>query len=182
MQISQSWHHLLCSLICCATLSTACSSSSTTTTTTQAPYAEKKSTIILELKVENIQVMVRLHIFPIFSFLAKMLSFLCKQDNNFSRNENIGKTCKRTITWTGFTNHQYIWAIFLDCSVCNSFFHKLYCGPGQYYSGSSCRWNPPNIVCVFMRSTGVSILVMVESRISLAPLVSWLSPLALNNP
>ena len=46
--------------------------------------------------------MVRLHIFPIFLFLAKMLSFLCRKDNIFARNENIGKICKRTITWTDF--------------------------------------------------------------------------------
>ena len=37
-------------------------------------------------KLKSVQVMVRLHIFPIFSFLAKMLSFLCQQ----------------TITWTDF--------------------------------------------------------------------------------
>ena len=44
---------------------------------------------------------------------------------------------------------------------------------------SCANWFPSStssMVCVFMRSTGVSILVMVESRISLAPLVSWLSP------
>ena len=40
--------------------------------------------------LKSVQVMVRLHIFPIFSFLAKMLSFLCRRDNIFARNENIG--------------------------------------------------------------------------------------------
>ena len=47
--------------------------------------------------------MVRMHIFPIFLFLAKMLSFLHSKDNIFARNENIGKICKRTITWTDFS-------------------------------------------------------------------------------
>ena len=42
------------------------------------------------------------YIFKTFSFLAKMLSFLCRKDNIFARNENIGKICKRTITWTDF--------------------------------------------------------------------------------
>ena len=46
--------------------------------------------------------MVRMHIFQIFSFLAKMLSSLSRNDNIFARNENIGKICKRTITWTDF--------------------------------------------------------------------------------
>ena len=46
--------------------------------------------------------MVRLHIVPIFSFLAKMLSFQLRDDSIFARNENIGKICKRTITWTYF--------------------------------------------------------------------------------
>ena len=45
------------------------------------------------------QVMVPLHIFPIFSFLAKMLSFLLRDDNIFAWNENIGKICKRTIKY-----------------------------------------------------------------------------------
>ena len=49
-------------------------------------------------RLKSVQVMVRLHIFPIFSFLAKMLSFLSRNDNIFARNENIGKICKRTIT------------------------------------------------------------------------------------
>ena len=48
--------------------------------------------------------MVRLHIFPIFSFLAKMLSSLFRNDNTFPRNENIGKICKRTITWMDFSS------------------------------------------------------------------------------
>ena len=56
--------------------------------------------------------MVSLHILPIFSFLAKMLSFLCKQDNIFARNENIGKTCKQTITWTGINIYgPYFWTV-----------------------------------------------------------------------
>ena len=42
--------------------------------------------------------MVSLHIFPIFSFLAKMLSSLSRNDNVFARNENIGKICKLTVT------------------------------------------------------------------------------------
>ena len=53
--------------------------------------------------LKSVQVMVRLHIFPIFSFLAKMLSYLLR-----ARNENIGKICKLTITWTDFTSTVYI--------------------------------------------------------------------------
>ena len=48
--------------------------------------------------LKYVQVMVRWHIFRIFSFLAKMLSFLLRDDNIFERNENMGKICKRTIT------------------------------------------------------------------------------------
>ena len=51
----------------------------------------------------SVQVMIRLHVFPIFSFLAKILSFLLRDDNIFARNENIEKICKRTITWTDFS-------------------------------------------------------------------------------
>ena len=36
--------------------------------------------------------------FPIFSFLSKMLSILCRKDYIFARDENIRKICKRTIT------------------------------------------------------------------------------------
>ena len=54
-------------------------------------------------ELKSVEVMVRLHIFPIFSFLAKMLSFLLRDDNIFARNENIRKICKQTITWTDFT-------------------------------------------------------------------------------
>ena len=43
-------------------------------------------------RLKSVQVMVRLHIFPIFSFLAKMLSFLCRKywkdklaDHNLNR-------------------------------------------------------------------------------------------------
>ena len=50
-----------------------------------------------------VQVMVHLRFSPIFSFLAKMLSFLSRNDNIFARNENIGKICKRSITWTDFS-------------------------------------------------------------------------------
>ena len=55
--------------------------------------------------LKSVQVMVRLRIFPIFSFLAKVLSFLSRNDNIFARNENIRKICKRTITWTYFSYH-----------------------------------------------------------------------------
>ena len=48
--------------------------------------------------VKSVEIMVRLHIFSIFSFLAKMLSFLLRDDNIFARNENTGKICKQTIT------------------------------------------------------------------------------------
>ena len=48
--------------------------------------------------LKYVQVIVRLNIFTIFSFLAKMLSFLLRDDNIFARNENIRKICKRTIT------------------------------------------------------------------------------------
>ena len=63
--------------------------------------------IVLWKKKENyqlksVQVMVRLHIFPIFSFLAKMLSFL---STTFLREMKISvKISKRTITWTDFIN------------------------------------------------------------------------------
>ena len=43
------------------------------------------------LNLKSVQVMVRLHIFPIFSFLAKMLSFLLRDDNIFARNEKSEK-------------------------------------------------------------------------------------------
>ena len=46
---------------------------------------------------KSVQVIVCLHIFPIFSFLAKMLSSLIRNDNIFARNESIGKIYKRTI-------------------------------------------------------------------------------------
>ena len=52
--------------------------------------------------LKSVQVIVCLHIFTIFSFLAKMLSSLSRNDKNFARNENIRKICKRTITWTDF--------------------------------------------------------------------------------
>ena len=39
---------------------------------------------------------------PIFSFPAKMLSSLSRNDNIFARNENIRKICKRTITRMDF--------------------------------------------------------------------------------
>ena len=42
-------------------------------------------------ELKSIQVMVRLHIFPIFSFLGKVLSFLKRDDNIFARKEIIGK-------------------------------------------------------------------------------------------
>ena len=42
------------------------------------------------------------YFYPMFSFLAKILSFLLRNDNIFARNLNIGKICKRTITWTDF--------------------------------------------------------------------------------
>ena len=53
--------------------------------------------IIFTLKkiLKSVQDMVRLHIFPIFLFLAKILSLL-------SRNENIWKICKWTTTWTDY--------------------------------------------------------------------------------
>ena len=41
--------------------------------------------------------------FSIFSILGKMLSYLLRDDNIFARNENIGKICKQTITWTDFS-------------------------------------------------------------------------------
>ena len=47
----------------------------------------------IDLKVlcllKSVQDMVCLHIFPIFLFLAKMLSLLSRNDNIFARNENI---------------------------------------------------------------------------------------------
>jgi hypothetical protein len=36
--------------------------------------------------------------------VSKTLSFLSRNDNIFARNENIGKICKWTITWTDFIN------------------------------------------------------------------------------
>ena len=51
-----------------------------------------------KLVLKSVQVMVHLHIFPIFSFLTHMLSSLSINDNVFAKNENIGKTWKRTIT------------------------------------------------------------------------------------
>ena len=53
-------------------------------------------------QVKSVWVMVCLHIFPVFSFLAKILSSNSRNDNIFARNENIGKICKRTTTWTDF--------------------------------------------------------------------------------
>ena len=59
--------------------------------------------ILDQFFLKSVQVIVCLHIFSIFSFLAKMLSSLSRYVNIFSRNENIGKMCKRTITWTDFS-------------------------------------------------------------------------------
>ena len=47
--------------------------------------------------VKSVQVMVRLHIFPIFSFLEKMLSSLSRNDNIFARNES-GPKLKQTLS------------------------------------------------------------------------------------
>ena len=74
------------------------------------------------LLLKSVQVMVRLHIFPIFSFLAKMLSFLLRDDNIFARNENIGKICKQTITWTDFSSYTYL-------NLPHFVFQDLYFGP-----------------------------------------------------
>ena len=54
-----------------------------------------KINISMVWTIKSVQIMVPLHFFPIFSFLAKVLSFL-----PFDRNENIWKICKRTVTWT----------------------------------------------------------------------------------
>ena len=62
------------------------------------PWSRVKSSQVIVQRVKSVQVMVCLHIFPIFSFLAKMLSSLSRYDNIFARNENIGKIYKRTIT------------------------------------------------------------------------------------
>ena len=45
--------------------------------------------------------MIYMHMFPIFSFLEKMLSFLSRNDNVLARNENIGNICKWTINLNG---------------------------------------------------------------------------------
>ena len=45
-------------------------------------------------QVKSIQVKVRLHIFLIFSYLAKMFPSLSRNDNIFARNESIRKICK----------------------------------------------------------------------------------------
>ena len=58
---------------------------------------------IISNVLKSVQVMVRLHIFPIFSFLAKTLSFLLRDDNIFARNENIGKIRMWMITWTDYS-------------------------------------------------------------------------------
>ena len=50
------------------------------------------SCISILVSLKSVQVMVCLHIFP------------CRKDNIFARNENIGKICKRTITWMDFNN------------------------------------------------------------------------------
>ena len=52
--------------------------------------------------IESVQVLVRLHIFPIFSFLEKMLSSLSRNDNIFARNENIGKNMQADHNLNGF--------------------------------------------------------------------------------
>ena len=49
----------------------------------------------LSTKVKSTQVMVRLRIFPIYSFLAEMK--IC-----------IRKICKQTITWTDFSRKRYL--------------------------------------------------------------------------
>ena len=49
--------------------------------------------------IKSIQFIVHLHIIPISSFLAKVLSLRKhKKDNIFARNEDIGKICTWTIT------------------------------------------------------------------------------------
>ena len=45
---------------------------------------------------------------PIFLFLAKMLSFLLRDDNILARNANIRKIYMQTITWTDFNNDIWI--------------------------------------------------------------------------
>ena len=67
--------------------------------------------------LKSVQFMVRLHIFPILSFLAKMLSLLLRVDNIFARNENIGKICKRTITWTDFSMYLKFQVALVSCNI-----------------------------------------------------------------
>ena len=55
----------------------------------QVMKAKKCSKTLGFLKTTHVQVTICLTIFQIFSFLAKMLSFLLRNDNIFTRNENI---------------------------------------------------------------------------------------------
>ena len=62
-----------------------------------------------QLHMMVITTIVHMHIFPIFSFLAKMLSFLTFLPE---MKIHIGKICKQTITWTTFSNIKIHWEIF----------------------------------------------------------------------
>ena len=45
--------------------------------------------------------------YPVFEdHLCPYIWLKCRKDNIFARNENIGKICKRTITWTDFSSQE----------------------------------------------------------------------------
>ena len=56
----------------------------------QKALIKTNSAAINDPVLKSIQIMVRLHIFQMFSFLAKMLSFLLRSDNIFARSSSYG--------------------------------------------------------------------------------------------
>ena len=68
-------------------------------------FSDRKSRRFLK----SVQTMVRLHIFPIFSFLAKMLSFLCIKDNSFDKmkSELLKNSCRKW-TWNSSLCNSYL--------------------------------------------------------------------------
>ena len=103
--------------------------------------------------IKSVQVIIRLHIFLIFSFLEKMLSFLSRYDNIFARNETIGKKCKRTITWMDFIMFFEVFLVKIvqielgtECHLArkNEFFHPAFKVPAKIWSyfSSKIRGHP----------------------------------------
>ena len=139
--------------------------------------------LIRTILLKSVQVMVCLHIFPIFSFLAKMLSFLRSYDNMFARIENIGKTCKLTITWTDYDLYNYDFSKKLRIFVVRSYNYtkvqQKECrheSQGQDKEGVE-RSHRPN-VCWCVQSINQTLVVIFLLVLSVVDLVFFLTALA----